>query len=1694
MYRHQAIKVLTTAALLGTLVSPVQASPLKRAFTDIEHSYAKGTIEQLVEAGIVEGVGEGQFNPAGRMSRQDFVIILTRALGLDISNPPSAPTFTDIPEQHYAYPYIEAAVKAGLVSGMGEGRFGGAQPLTRQDMAVIFAASLEDAAPAGAAASVTFQDAEAIAEYAKAAVAKAAELGLIEGGDDGRFRPLDEADRQAVAMVAGRFLQRAPHTIQRISSDAVYIGGRKYTASEQVQGILHPRNSQILQGAKIRFEEADGQINKITYLELRSSGKAALPGGEEFSGNLLLNGQQGVIDGTLKVAADFISMKDLTITGDLEVSRALQQDFYSESIDVKGKTLVNGGDTNTVVFKDSTLTTVDVNKEDVRVEVLGQAFVQEVNVASNATLVGSGEASIDQVTVKVGAQSVQLQGTVGSLQVNTASTITGNANIGKVTVDTTAPVTLGTTGTVNQLDLAPAASKVTLGAQTQVQSLTLPAGVAPSSAVTNYTQVQSQIGAVNGVQSTSAPASTTTTSSSGGGSSTGSSPKVASPISDFTITMGSTKDIDLFQVFSDADNNITSYKAQLVKTASAPEIVTAAVNGNILTVEPRLKGKITVRVQAFDKYNNKATDDFIVTVNQHPVAADVPEQYVTLNAGDTRVNLNTYFNDPDLDALTYEAAASDHPEVAAGTVSGSELILTPVGPGSASITVAAIDGKGGSVSKMISVTTNRAPAADAVIAEQVVTLGTAGKVGLSNAFEDLDGDTLTFEAAVQDLQVAAVTVNGSELQITPAGDGQTTVTVTAKDGKGGQASQAFTVRTNRAPQVASPSADQDVMIGAGPLTVDLTSVFSDTNGDSLTLQAVSADPGIVAVSLAGKQVQITPVAGGSTTVTLTADDGHGGSMTDDFLVRVNEAPALGQPIADLTLQENGSAEIVDLSGSFTDANGDALTLTAASADTGIATVSVSGTKLTAVPVSFGSTKVTVTADDGRGGTVSGSFTVKVNRKPEAAGSLTGQTITIGEGSQTVDFSGLFTDPDGDSWTIEAVSADPGLAGVSVTDKQVHLTPVAAGSTSVTVTAKDGRGGSLSRTFAVDINRAPQVLNALEDKAMTWGDSDLQLDVSTLFCDEDQDSLTLTAESLSPNVAAAALSQGQLTIHPVTGGTAEIRVTANDGRGGQQSDTFTVRINRAPQASPIQDQTVTLFSGDTTIDLSGIFTDPDGDALTITAVSSDAAAAAVSMNGSRLTLSPVAVGTASVSVTAVDGHGGTVTRSFEVTVRPNQAPTVAAPISSQRMNPNRDVTVNLTPVFSDADGDTLTYEAVSSDSAIASVSVNGSQLIVTGMADGQAVITVTAHDPAGNSVQTTFSANVSSNESPVVAGTVPLQLIGTGVPANQFSIAHLFSDPDNDTLTYTATAADGNLVQASMNGSTLTISPGAGHGRTTVTVTADDGRGGVTNATIDVMAVQVVNNQQILTKQGVSDVSYDLSAFFPTQNSLTIYNQPKGAMTPDVPQPLNGKVFKVAVSGLGTTGYWVIAADGTGAFIEVVVQEQQGAGVYFAEYARGPEGRIELEFYNHSESEQNYTVVGYRYNRNTQQMEVMKNRDINPLPYAAVNQIYPGTLGIVINYTFYDLMDITPVQWYHNELEMTGNGYVVCAFELVKNGQVVDVIGDKNWRPSSNNTEPLPTIGNMIRKKGIRTGSTAFQMSGEWDLTPLNYSTLFSHTP
>ena len=264
-------------------------------------------------------------------------------------------------------------------------------------------------------------------------------------------------------------------------------------------------------------------------------------------------------------------------------------------------------------------------------------------------------------------------------------------------------------------------------------------------------------------------------------------------------------------------------------------------------------------------------------------------------------------------------------------------------------------------------------------------------------------------------------------------------------------------------------------------------------------------------------------------------------------------------------------------------------------------------------------------------------------------------------------------------------------------------------------------------------------------------------------------------------------------------------------------------NEAPTTvGTIPAQTLKVSGTDAAIDVSSYFSDPDGDTLTYTAGSSDTAIATVSVSSATVTISAVAIGTATITVTATDPDAETADQTISVTVnQQNRAPTTVGTIPAQTLKVNgTDAAIDVSSYFSDLDGDTLTYTAGSSDTAIATVSVSSATVTISAVAVGTAKITVTATDPDAETVNQTISATVNQqNRAPVAQGTIPTITL----PTNHLAIgdiAQFFSDPDGDPLTYTTSSSDTDVATVSMVGATLNINTKAA-GSATITVTATD---------------------------------------------------------------------------------------------------------------------------------------------------------------------------------------------------------------------------------------------------------------------------------
>ncbi|RMD91267.1 MAG: hypothetical protein D6813_07955, partial [Calditrichaeota bacterium] len=181
-------------------------------------------------------------------------------------------------------------------------------------------------------------------------------------------------------------------------------------------------------------------------------------------------------------------------------------------------------------------------------------------------------------------------------------------------------------------------------------------------------------------------------------------------------------------------------------------------------------------------------------------------------------------------------------------------------------------------------------------------------------------------------------------------------------------------------------------------------------------------------------------------------------------------------------------------------------------------------------------------------------------------------------------------------------------------------------------------------------------------------------------------------------------------------------------------------------NPIPDQIIQLGGPPFTRDLTAepaVFSDPDGDALTFSALSDNPTIAIASISGSTLTVTAVGAGTATLAVTADDGRGGMVIANFNVTV--NRPPVIANTLDDINLivgEPpfTRDLKAD-PAVFNDPDADPLSFTASSNNDGVATASISGSVLTVNAVSVGNAIITVTAKDDRGGHVSDEFTVTV-----------------------------------------------------------------------------------------------------------------------------------------------------------------------------------------------------------------------------------------------------------------------------------------------------------------------------------------------------------------
>ncbi|OAB42250.1 DUF4073 domain-containing protein [Paenibacillus glacialis] len=504
LFKKITVTTLSLAMSIGALSSVYAAeSSGEITFSDLNKAsvWAREAIVKAKEYNLMAGSSDGTFRPMSAVTRQEVAAALNNVMQIEPLQL-SKSSFTDVISGSWSAGAIEVMKSSGWMLGDGNGTFRPTAPLTREEMAVLLVKianiNIESSVP-----ELSVTDKDKISSWAKQSVALALESGLMQGTGTS-FNPLQPVLRQEMAAIVLRVAEmknnQQTSIIEQINNDTITISGKNYALSESLKK-LFKNNSEALAKAKVKFKDENNTIISITYLELAQSGKPADTGKPEFSGNIVFDGNGANIEGSLKVAADYVTLKNINIQGNLNIGSELYNDFYALNVNVKGNTLVNGGDENTVVFDKAQLSAMTINKKNVHVEAKNMTTIGDVTVHSElSSLWGDSSVVYGHVKLQDTVRSFWNYANIKELQITASkeeTILSGNGRIDKLEISGEGKAKIMTTVPIGTIIIKNKDAQITLPLNVNIANLVLPEGVKAQDIISNYEQVKTHIGQLN---------------------------------------------------------------------------------------------------------------------------------------------------------------------------------------------------------------------------------------------------------------------------------------------------------------------------------------------------------------------------------------------------------------------------------------------------------------------------------------------------------------------------------------------------------------------------------------------------------------------------------------------------------------------------------------------------------------------------------------------------------------------------------------------------------------------------------------------------------------------------------------------------------------------------------------------------------------------------------------------------------------------------------------------------------------------------------------------------------------------------------------------------------------------------------------------------------------------------------------------
>ncbi len=294
-------------------------------FEDVEEdSWYEDDVNDAVEDGIFNGTSDNTFSPDGAVTRGMVVTVLARLDKADVEN--FVNIFDDVKDDAYYKESINWAGANGIVNGIGDGKFDPDAKITREAMAVIIYNYI-NATHKGLLQGTTndntkFADDTEIADWAKNAVYALKTIGLVNGKSDNNYMPKDTVTRAEAAVIIQRLVKEIKSDVVEKPEDTLKTvygdvnEDRKIDSEDYLLllGYLSKQENKNIteQGLKNADVNEDGKIDEIDALiimQVNAGWDIKLPA-KEVTEKEDLNSEQKD-DGALKVG-DSVKIGDTT--------------------------------------------------------------------------------------------------------------------------------------------------------------------------------------------------------------------------------------------------------------------------------------------------------------------------------------------------------------------------------------------------------------------------------------------------------------------------------------------------------------------------------------------------------------------------------------------------------------------------------------------------------------------------------------------------------------------------------------------------------------------------------------------------------------------------------------------------------------------------------------------------------------------------------------------------------------------------------------------------------------------------------------------------------------------------------------------------------------------------------------------------------------------------------------------------------------------------------------------------------------------------------------------------------------------------------------------------------------------------------------------------------------------------------------